>query len=88
MDKETALGLALFLNSTVVDSHFRVFSGHTQVNATDPRQMRYPSHEQLLELARLATVEVSDQAAIDQLIKEVETRWQLNGSRFLGPYSK
>ncbi|MBI3343598.1 MAG: Eco57I restriction-modification methylase domain-containing protein [Gammaproteobacteria bacterium] len=76
MDKETALGMALFLNSTVVDSHFRVFSGHTQVNATDLRQMRYPSHEQLLELGRLATAEARDQAAIDRLIKEVETRWQ------------
>jgi adenine-specific DNA-methyltransferase len=76
MDKETALGLALFLNSTVVDSHFRIFSGHTQVNATDLRQMRYPSHEQLLELGRLATAEAHDQAAIDQLIKEVEARWQ------------
>ena len=76
MDKEIALGLALFLNSTVVDSHFRIFSGHTQVNATDLRQMRYPSHEQLLELGRLATAETQDQAAIDQLIKEVETRWQ------------
>lgn len=76
MDKETALGLALFLNSTVVDTHFRIFSGHTQVNATDLRQMRYPSHEQLLELGRLVTAEAQDQAAIDQLIKEVETRWQ------------
>lgn len=76
MDKETALGLALFLNSTVVDSHFRVFSGHTQVNATDLRQMRYPSREQLLELGRLATAETRDQAVIDRLIKEVETRWQ------------
>src|SRR3990172_2334171 len=51
--KKTALGLALFLNSTVVDSHFRLFSGHTQVNATDLRQMRYPSREQLIELGRL-----------------------------------
>ena len=76
IDKETALGLALFLNSTVVDSHFRTFSGHTQVNATDLRQMRYPSHKQLLELGRLATAEARGQAAIDQLIKEVETRWQ------------
>lgn len=75
MDKKIALGLALFLNSTIVDSHFRTFSGHTQVNATDLRQMRYPSHKQLLELGRLA-VEVHDQAAIDRLIKDIETRWQ------------
>ena len=32
----------MFLNSTVVDRRFRVFSGHTQVNATDLRSMHYP----------------------------------------------
>ena len=81
MDRETARGLALFLNSTVVDSHFRIFSGHTQVNATDLRQMRYPGHAQLLELGRLVTAETHDQAAIDRLIKEVETRWQSTYSK-------
>lgn len=35
-------GLAMFLNSTIVDTHFRTFSGHTQVNATDLRTMRFP----------------------------------------------
>ena len=43
LDQEVAYGLSVFLNSTVVDNHFRVFSGHTQVNATDLRNMRYPS---------------------------------------------
>lgn len=42
LDADLAHGLALFLNSTVVDRRFRVFSGHTQVNATDLRSMRYP----------------------------------------------
>lgn len=74
MDKRIALGLALFLNSTIVDSHFRTFSGHTQVNATDLRQMRYPSHGQLLELGQLAASEINDQAVIDRLIKDIETR--------------
>lgn len=42
LEVDIAHGLALFLNSTVVDRRFRVFSGHTQVNATDLRSMRYP----------------------------------------------
>lgn len=42
LDADFANGLAMFLNSTVVDRRFRVFSGHTQVNATDLRSMRYP----------------------------------------------
>jgi len=45
-----AYGLAVFLNTTAVDDHFRRFNGHTQVNATDLRSMRYPSREALLAL--------------------------------------
>jgi adenine-specific DNA-methyltransferase len=40
---DLARGLALYLNSSVFDKYFRLFSGHTQVNATDLRKMRYPS---------------------------------------------
>ena len=49
-----AQGLAVFLNSTVVDDNFRRFSGHTQVNATDLKQMKYPSREALIELGEWA----------------------------------
>jgi hypothetical protein len=54
LEPELAHGLALFLNSTAVDEHFRVFSGHTQVNATDLRNMRYPSRSVLKRLGRWA----------------------------------
>ena len=37
-----AKGLYLYLNSSLFDGMFRHFSGHTQVNATDLRNMRYP----------------------------------------------
>lgn len=47
-----AKGLALFLNSTAVDQYFRQFSGHTQVNATDLRNLHYPTREQLEEAGR------------------------------------
>jgi adenine-specific DNA-methyltransferase len=47
-----ARGMALFLNSTVVDLHFRNFSGHTQVNATDLRSMTYPPKDVLNEFGR------------------------------------
>ncbi|MEO5342046.1 MAG: Eco57I restriction-modification methylase domain-containing protein [Gammaproteobacteria bacterium SHHR-1] len=45
-----ARGLALFLNTTAVDQYFRRFSGHTQVNATDLKQMKYPSRATLIQL--------------------------------------
>lgn len=50
-------GLAVFLNSTLVDESFRRFNGHTQVNATDLRQMKYPSRDALVSLGQWAKVE-------------------------------
>ena len=49
-----ASGLMIYLNTTAVDEHFRRFSGHTQVNATDLKQMKYPSRENLLKLGKWA----------------------------------
>lgn len=49
-----AHGLALFLNTTIADNYFRRFNGHTQVNATDLRLMKYPSRATLMELGRWA----------------------------------
>ena len=43
LPENLAHGLAAFLNTTAVDDHFRRFNGHTQVNATDLRLMKYPS---------------------------------------------
>jgi hypothetical protein len=54
LEPDFAYGLALFLNSTVVDEHFRCFSGHTQVNATDLRNLRYPPRPLLERLGRWA----------------------------------
>ncbi|TVR66919.1 MAG: SAM-dependent methyltransferase [Candidatus Competibacteraceae bacterium] len=49
-----ARGLAVFLNTTAVDEQFRRFNGHTQVNATDLRRMKYPSRDALLQLGQWA----------------------------------
>jgi len=67
LDPELAWGLALWLNSTVVDRFFRTFSGHTQVNATDLRSMRYPDEATLRELAQ-ATDHLPDQEDLDMLV--------------------
>jgi adenine-specific DNA-methyltransferase len=52
LDLDLAKGLTMFLNSTIVDSFFRQFNGHTQVNATDLRNLRYPDLAQLKFLGR------------------------------------
>ena len=49
-----ARGLAVFLNTTAVDEHFRRFNGHTQVNATDLKRMKYPSRDTLAQLGEWA----------------------------------
>ncbi len=52
LNPEVAKGLELWLNSSRVDNFFRVFSGHTQVNAGDLKLMPYPSVSQLVALAQ------------------------------------
>jgi len=54
LSESLANGLAVFLNATVVDRAFRRFNGHTQVNATDLKTMKYPSRPALIELGRWA----------------------------------
>jgi hypothetical protein len=54
LPRELAHGLAVFLNTTAVDEAFRRFNGHTQVNATDLRTMKYPSRDVLTRLGEWA----------------------------------
>jgi adenine-specific DNA-methyltransferase len=66
---EVARGLTLYLNSTFVDEYFRQFSGHTQVNASDLRNLRYPSIEQLKDAgSHKGSIAGLDQKAIDELV--------------------
>ncbi|MFW6297875.1 MAG: Eco57I restriction-modification methylase domain-containing protein [Desulfosalsimonas sp.] len=51
---ELAHGLAVFLNTTAVDEHFRLFNGHTQVNATDLKSLQYPDRETLTAIGKWA----------------------------------
>ncbi|MGB5973252.1 MAG: hypothetical protein WBG38_08030, partial [Nodosilinea sp.] len=54
-------------NTTAVDEHFRRFNGHTQVNATDLRLIKYPSRDTLIALGEWAMGQrMLTQAAIDE----------------------
>ena len=68
---DLAWGLATYLNSTIVDVFFRQFNGHTQVNATDLRSLRYPSADQLLTLGLATRKGQHEQAAIDAFVTSV-----------------
>ena len=71
LSPDLARGLALFLNSSLLDRYFRLFSGHTQVNAADLRKVRYPSREQLLRLGRETRTMSPNEQSIDAILEEV-----------------
>jgi adenine-specific DNA-methyltransferase len=67
-----AHGLAAFLNATAVDDNFRRFNGHTQVNATDLRFMKYPDRRTLLTLGAWAkSHEALTQAMVDDQLQKL-----------------
>ncbi|GAA4457956.1 Eco57I restriction-modification methylase domain-containing protein [Rurimicrobium arvi] len=70
ISEDLAYGLAAYLNSSFVDTYFRSFNGHTQVNATDLKQMRYPSLNVLKDLGKWAkSLPLFDQKLIDEKIE-------------------
>lgn len=67
-----ARGLCLYLNSTVIDRYFRLFNGHTQVNASDLRALPYPSRATLIALGEQASEDaLPPQETIDQWVDAV-----------------
>ena len=70
LERNLAAGLFIFLNSTVVDHYFRRFSGHTQVNSSDLRNLAYPDLETLRSMG--AEVKQLDlpQDEIDNLVEK------------------
>jgi adenine-specific DNA-methyltransferase len=65
-----AKGLSAFLNSNLVDSYFRQFNGHTQVNATDLRSLKYPSRLELEAFGSLISDEFPTQHELDYLVEK------------------
>lgn len=71
LSSNLAKGLAMYLNSTLFDRYFRLFSGHTQVNATDLKKMRYPTRKQLIKLGGYVKDRMPDQNAVDAIMEKV-----------------
>jgi adenine-specific DNA-methyltransferase len=69
LEIDFAKGLWVYLNSTVVDQYFRQFNGHTQVNATDLRTLRYPTRAQLIMMGQ--QVDAFDQEQFDALVENL-----------------
>ena len=69
-----AWGLTMFLSTTAIDLQFRRFNGHTQVNATDLKQLKFPNRKALMVLGEWAmTQNVITQTMIDQQLETITT---------------
>jgi adenine-specific DNA-methyltransferase len=79
-DAGVATGLVAYLNSRFVDDYVRQFNGHTQINATDLRELRYPTVAQLRKLGSAAAKlsDVVNPDALDDLLN----------SAIVGPVAK
>lgn len=80
LDDTLAKGLVAFLNSTLVDTYFRLFNGHTQVNATDLRTLKYPTQTQLLSLGiRIGSIPISQDELDTIIAQELAMTQQTSG---------
>lgn len=52
LDRNEAVGLAAYFNSSLVDRYFRAISGNTQVNASEIRTMPIPEGRQLTRIGQ------------------------------------
>jgi adenine-specific DNA-methyltransferase len=75
VEHNLAYGLAAYLNTVTVDNFFRQFNGHTQVNATDLRKLKYPTSDQLLKIgARVRGLKEIELEATEIIVGE-ELLW-------------
>jgi adenine-specific DNA-methyltransferase len=70
LPKGVAKGLAAYLNSSLVDRYFRQFNGHTQVNATDLRSIRYPDLDTLKAMGKRIGKSFPDQERLDAILED------------------
>ncbi|WP_206602941.1 BsuBI/PstI family type II restriction endonuclease [Leptolyngbya ohadii] len=79
LDLDLARGLSIFLNSSLLDNFFRLFNGHTQINVSDLRSLRYPTKEKLLLLGKKVGDKKLTYQEIDSLVeKELLTMSESN----------
>jgi adenine-specific DNA-methyltransferase len=82
---DLARGLVAYLNSTFVDVYFRQFNGHTQVNATDLRNLKYPTKAQLEAFGSRIRYGFPPQAELDELVQSDLIGKPSNGFSYARP---
>jgi adenine-specific DNA-methyltransferase len=69
LDMPLAKGLWAYLNSSILDAYFRQFNGHTQVNATDLRNIPFPSAVRLRAMGERVGESALIQDEIDTIME-------------------
>lgn len=77
-ERDRMLGLYVYINSTLLDRYYRLFGGHTQVNATDLKSIGYPDIDSLKRMGQEATEMNLTQEKIDEIIDREITRMSGN----------
>ncbi len=71
LERDEVLGIAAVFNSSLVDGYFRILSGNTQVNATEIRNMHFPSLETAAKIGReIDSLPDKTPSEIDRLVYE------------------
>jgi len=70
IDRDLAVGLCIYLNSSLLDKYYRLFGGHTQVNATDLKAVHYPCAESLSRMGMAAKSLILSQEQIDSILEK------------------
>ena len=52
LSEDETFGVAALFNSVLLDRYFRILSGNTQVNATEIRNLHFPSLDTLASIGR------------------------------------
>ncbi|MEK6655779.1 MAG: Eco57I restriction-modification methylase domain-containing protein [Thermodesulfobacteriota bacterium] len=71
LSEAEAYGLAVLLNSRLLDIYFRIFNGNTQVSATELRALPLPSLDMIVEIGKRWLSSTSPEEKIDALIEDV-----------------
>jgi len=78
LSSEEAVGLAAFLNSSLVDRYVRIANGNTQINATELRKLALPDWQQLVAIGKQVVgqrlehdVEATERIIMDVLRKDL-----------------
>jgi len=68
LSETETLGLAAILNSSLLDSYFRVFNGNTQVSATELRYMPLPGHRLIERIGSFIKSSALNEQEIDNKV--------------------